>query len=108
MLEPFADHVVVFGAAGAVLGCGHHWLGVLASALGDTRRALEHLDAAITQAEEMDAPYWAAQARFDAARALRRAGPEADATAAESLAAAAISVAETNGYTRILAQAAAD
>ena len=36
MLEPCADHVVVFGAGGAVLGAGHHWLRVLAAACGDT------------------------------------------------------------------------
>ena len=105
MLAPFADHVVVFGAGAAVLGCGHHWLGVLASAQGDTRRAIEHLDAAVAIAEEMDAPYWIAQARLDAARTLRASGRAADVAASEALAAAAISAATANGYARILQQA---
>jgi hypothetical protein len=105
MLDPFADHVVVFGAGGAVLGSVHHWLGGLARAQGDIRRALEHLEAAVAMAEAMDAPYWVAQAQLDAARALRRPGPDADIERADSLAAAAVATATANGYERILGQA---
>ena len=54
-IEPCADHVVVFGTGGAVLGCGHHWLGVLAAALGDTATALGHLAEAVDVAQRIDA-----------------------------------------------------
>ena len=53
MLEGCADHVVVFGAGGAVLGSGHHWLGVLAAACGHTDVALEHLAEATAIAKEL-------------------------------------------------------
>ena len=46
LIAPCADHVIVFGAGGAVLGCGHHWLGLLATTCGNQDRAVEHLEEA--------------------------------------------------------------
>jgi tetratricopeptide (TPR) repeat protein len=106
LLEPFADHVVVFGAGGAVLGCGHHWLGVLAGAQGETDRALDHLDTAAAMSERMDAPYWVAQASIDAALVLERSDQRDDRSLVESLTKAAVSVAQPAGYERVLQQAA--
>lgn len=107
LLEPCADHVVVFGAGGAVLGAGHHWLGVLAAARGDTELALDHLSEATSIAEELAAPYWIAQAKIEAASALKSRGHANDASRAARLISEATAIAEPSGYGRVLAQAEA-
>ena len=71
LLEGCADHVVIFGAGGAVLGSGHHWLGVLAAASGQTDAAIDHLAEATSIARRLDAPYWIAASSIEGAAALR-------------------------------------
>jgi len=105
-LRPCANQVVVFGAGGAVLGTGHHWLGLLALAQGETERAVEHLTAAGTESERLRLPYWTAQARIDTARALHRRGRANDRAHVERLVEEAVETAGARGYGRILAQAA--
>jgi tetratricopeptide (TPR) repeat protein len=105
LLRPCADHVVVFGVGGAVLGTGHHWLGVLAAARDDRAAAVEHLTTAIDMSERIGAPYWGAQARVDLAATTTRHG--GDANAARLLLDEATTVAQRGGYGRILARAAA-
>jgi hypothetical protein len=62
-LEPFAEQWCVFGAGGAVFGTGHHWLGELAAAGGDTDAAADHLTRAVELSERAASPYWAGRAR---------------------------------------------
>ena len=83
LLLPCADHVVTFGAGGAVLGCTHHWLGLLARALSDFDLAAAHLREAEKISTRIGAPYWRAQAQVDLAETLRRRGDEADAALAQ-------------------------
>jgi hypothetical protein len=105
-LRPFADHVVVFGTGGAVLGCGHHWLGMLAAAQGDIDRADEHLTAAIAVSDGLGAPYWVAQAEIDLALALCARGNRVERDRGEGLARSAVTTAQRYGFDRILARAA--
>ena len=105
MLEGCADHIVIFGAGGAVLGSGHHWLGALAAGRGRADAALDHLAEATAIAEEMDAPYWIAQSSIERAAALHSRGRAGDAARAERLVNEAIAIAEPQGYGRVLTQA---
>ena len=107
LLEECADHVVLFGAGGAVLGSGHHWLGVLAAASGKTDVALDHLAQAASIARELDAPYWIAQSSIEGAKALQSRGRAADESRVEHLVADALAIAEPQGYGRVLNQAGA-
>jgi hypothetical protein len=104
LLTPCANHVVTFGAGGAVLGCGHHWLGLLALAQGMPDRAVEHLTAAETVSARIHAPYWLVQARFDLARALETRERVGDQQRAEQLRSEAVRAAENGGFGRILAR----
>jgi len=106
LLLPCADHVVTFGAGGAVLGCTHHWLGLLAGAFADVRLAADHLSEAESISTRIGAPYWRAQAQVDLAAALRRRGNEADASSARRLVREAGAVAEQRGFGRLLASTA--
>jgi hypothetical protein len=105
LLDGCADHVVIFGAGGAVLGAGHHWLGLLDAARGSTDRALDHFAAATAIAEELAAPYWIAQAKVAAAAVRRTRDCTNDSSHAARLVAEARAVAERGGYGRVLAQA---
>jgi len=107
LLEGCADHVVLFGAGGAVLGSGHHWLGILAAGCGHAGVALEHLAEATEIARELDAPYWIAQSNIESAAVLRARGRPGDAARAEHLVNEAIVIAEPRGYGRVLTRAAA-
>jgi len=107
LLEGCEEHVVLFGAGGAVLGSGHHWLGALAASSGKTDTALDHLAEAGSIAKELDAPYWIAQSQIEAAKALRLRGRAHDASRADHLIAEAIAIAEPQGYGRVLTEAAA-
>jgi DNA-binding SARP family transcriptional activator len=68
-LVPIADQFVVFGTGGAVLGTGHHWLGRLALARGDSVTARDHLERAIALCYRSDAPFWEQRGRDDLDRA---------------------------------------
>ncbi|HEV7524887.1 MAG TPA: BTAD domain-containing putative transcriptional regulator [Acidimicrobiia bacterium] len=105
MLAPCADHVVVFGVGGAVLGSGHHWLGLVDAARGRRVPALEHLAEATAIAECIGAPYWVAEAKVAAARDRRTGGSSADEGEARHLLRDARLLAERGGYARVLAQA---
>ena len=107
MLEGCADHLVIFGAGGAVLGSGHHWLGALAAGRGHADAALDHLAEAASIAKELDAPYWIAQSNIEGAAALRSRGRANDGSRAERLITEALAIAEPQGYGRVLTQAAA-
>jgi DNA-binding SARP family transcriptional activator len=102
LLTPCANHIVTFGAGGAVLGCGHHWLGLLAHARGMPDRAVEHLTAAEAVCERIRAPFWSAQARFDLARVLETRDRVGDRQRADELTTAAVRAAEDGGFERIL------
>ena len=105
LLAPCADHVVVFGVGGAMLGTGHQWLGVVDAACGRFDAALEHFAAARSIAERIDAPYWIADAMVSAAGVLFERGRGSDTREAERLVGAARALAERGGYGRVFAQA---
>jgi tetratricopeptide (TPR) repeat protein len=104
MLEPCADHLVMFGAGGVVLGTGHHWLGILAAGCGDTDAALAHLDEATSIAKRIDAAYWLAQGNVEAATALRSRDRAGDRLRAERFITEAAQIADPRGYARTLGQ----
>jgi len=104
LLEPCADHVVLFGAGAAILGSGHHWLGGLHATLGNVDASLEHFSEATLIAQRLRAPYWEAQSKVDAAAVLRSRSRCADA-AVTPLLTDAVAIAERQGYQRILIQA---
>ena len=85
LVAPCGDHVVIFGAGGAVLGSVHYWRGLVAAALSDFDRAADHLGAAIDASERMRAPFWTAQARIELATVLARRGAAASRPAIREL-----------------------
>ena len=104
LLTPCADHVVVFGTGGAVLGPGHQWLGQIDAACGRTERALEHFAQAMAISQRIDAPYWLAQAMASSAAGMRERGRPADQREIERLLHGARALAARGGYGRVLAQ----
>ena len=106
LLLPCADHVVTFGAGGAVLGCTHHWLGLVAGAFADLHLAAAHLSEAEKISTRIGAPYWRAQAQVDLAATLCRRGDEADASSARCLMNEAQTTAERYGFGRLSASTA--
>ena len=104
LLEPCADHVVVFGAGAAMLGTGHQWTGELAMTLGEIDAAIDHFAEAGTAARHLRAPYWIAQSAVSTAAALRTRDCARDREGAAELLEEAASIAEPRRYGRILAQ----
>jgi hypothetical protein len=102
LLLPCADHLVLFGASGAVLGFGHHWLGRSALASGRCGDAIDHLEQARTRSGEIDAPFWEAQAALDLAAALEMRDRSGDRSRAAQLASGAHAVAQVRGFGRLL------
>jgi hypothetical protein len=102
LIAPCADQLVTFGAGGAVLGCGHHWLGLLAQAQRMPDRAAEHLAEAVAASERIRAPYWLAQARFDLANVLESRDRAGDREHADELRTEALRAASAGGFERIL------
>lgn len=97
-LEPCADHVVLFGVGGAVLGSGHFWLGQLAGLHGDVDAAVAHLESADEVAGELRAPYWIAAARRELGSVLARRSRPADRRRADALRADAVRIASEQGF----------
>jgi DNA-binding SARP family transcriptional activator len=104
LLEPCADHVVLFGAGAAMLGTGHQWIGELELTLGNADSAIEHLEEANAIAKRLDAPFWIAQSAVTAAAALRARGRARDRSRVADLVAEANSLAGPLRYGRILGQ----
>jgi hypothetical protein len=105
LLEPSADNVVVFGVGGAVLGCGHYWLGLLASARGDDDVAMHHFAQARTTANRMSAPFWAAEADIGKSQVLAARARVDDRDDSVRLAQNAVATAERFGFGRVLREA---
>jgi tetratricopeptide (TPR) repeat protein len=53
LLEPHAAHNVTHGGLDVYFGSTHHFLGLLAAALGRRERAIEHLETALVQNERI-------------------------------------------------------
>ena len=104
LVTPCAEHVVVFGVGGGVLGTGHQWLGLIDAACGRFDPALEHFAEAKSIALRMGAPYWVADATVATARVLRSRGRAADDAEISRLVADARATARRGGYGRVLAQ----
>ena len=105
LLAPCADHVVVFGVGGAVLGPAHYWLGCIDGALGRAGRALEHFAQATLISQRMNAPFWVAESMVLTARVLDGRGRAGDVLEIERLVRGARALAYEGGYGRVLAQA---
>ena len=104
-LAPHAGDIVVTGGAVNVAGPVSLYLGLLAPCLGRRSDGLAHLRHAIDASERLDARPWAARARFELARLLRREPGDADAV--EQLAGASAGAAERMGMTRLAERARA-
>jgi len=102
LLSPYADHLVVFGVGGAVLGSAHYWLGLLAWAVGDHAEATDHFLCAKAAADRIEAPFWSAQAAIEASRVLRTNASTETGDEAEQLAQFALSTAHRLDFGRIL------
>jgi DNA-binding SARP family transcriptional activator/tetratricopeptide (TPR) repeat protein len=57
-LSPFAANWCMFGAAAAVFGTGHHWLGKLAARNGRSTDAAQHFTRAAALSDAIGATYW--------------------------------------------------
>ncbi len=106
LLMPCADHVVVFGVGGAVLGPVQYWLGCIAGACGQVDRALEHFAQATLLGQRMAAPFWVAESMALSARVLAARGRADDADEISKLLRGASAMAHTGGFGRVLAQIA--
>jgi DNA-binding SARP family transcriptional activator len=104
LLRPCADHLVLFGASGAALGFGHHWLGRVALATGCHDVAIDHLEQARTRSAEIGAPFWEAQAAVDLAATLDARGFATDRASVVRLRSGAHTVADARGFGRLLAR----
>jgi hypothetical protein len=82
----------------------HHWLGLLAATCAEWDRAADHLIEAERVADRLALPYWRAQAQIDLASTLTRRG-RGDGARVRRLTTETVSIAEKNGFGRILAQA---
>jgi DNA-binding SARP family transcriptional activator len=102
LLAPCVDHVVVFGVGGAVIGSGHYWSGILAAALGELEPAIDHLRQALAVAQQIDGPFWAAQAQIELSKLLLARNVGADADEGTHMAQAAVATAQQLGFGRIL------
>lgn len=81
-LLPYADFMVVTGAAVGFRGAVAHHLGSLAAALGRNDRAETHLSAAVELHTRLGAAAWALRSRYELARLRLRSAPrEVDETA---------------------------
>jgi hypothetical protein len=105
LLAPCADHVVVFGVGGAVLGPAHYWLGCIDGALGRAGRALEHFAQATLISQRMNAPFGVAESMVLTALVLDGRGRAGDVREIERLVRGARALAYEGGYGRVLAQA---
>jgi len=101
LLAPCAGHVVVFGAGGAVLGSARQWLGVLSLARGDLDVALACFSGAESDARQIGAPFWQAQAQKDAAAVRTARGGPGDLEEAARLLQAATAAATQKGFGRL-------
>ena len=107
LLEPCADHVIVFGTGTAVLGPVHYWLGVVDAVVGRVNHALERFGQATRITRRIEAPYWRAQSR-SARPACCAAGHGAgDEPEIQRLERDALALARPRGYDRVIAQAGA-
>ncbi len=68
LLRPWHDQIAYMGAGG--FGPVQHYLGMLELALGDTTGAAARLESALSRAELLGAPIWAARSRLELGRAL--------------------------------------
>ncbi len=105
LLNPCADHVVVFGVGGAILGSSHYWLGLLAASLDQIDDAIEHLHKASAVADEIDGPFWKAESQIALSQLLATRGLHTDKQESARLAQASVATAQRLGFGRILRQA---
>ena len=106
-LAPLAGGNVVIGHGVACYGAADRYLGLLASALGDHDRAVEHFERALAVNREMGATTWVAHTLFAYGRTLRMRGGEDDALEASALLSEAATSAERIGMPVLLAGARA-
>ena len=93
-MKPFADQIAAANVS--TLGSVERYLGLLAWALGNVDRAVEHLAAAIRCHEQLGAPFWLAQTQLDLADVLRP--PASREPQRETLTLAALELARSHGF----------
>ncbi len=106
LMSPCADHIVVFGVGGAVLGPAHYWLGCIDGARGRGEAALEHFAQATLIGQRMAAPFWVAAPMVLSARVMHVRDRAGDQPEIDRLLRGARALALKRGFGRVLAQAA--
>ncbi len=91
LLEPFPTQFGVLASTN--IGCTAHYLGRLSATLGHLAQAEEHLRAAATMHERIDAPIWLARTRLEWAELLRHRGGPGDTDQAAELVGQALATA---------------
>ena len=102
MLEPWQQQVAVSVVA---WGCVAHYLGMLATTIGDFATASSHLEHAAHVHEQMEAPVWSAQTQLETGRMLAARGRPGDAKRSRSLVERALESAHNHGSERIVRDA---
>ena len=106
-LAPIAGDNVVIGHGVAFYGAADRFLGLLATALGDHERAVEHFEEALARNREMGATTWVAHTLYAYGRTLRMRGGSADAAQASALLSEAATLAERIGMPVLVTRARA-
>jgi tetratricopeptide (TPR) repeat protein len=100
MLAPYAEQVPAF-AFGTPSGCVSHFLGLLASSLGDHNEADRHFADAETIHGRIGAPAWLARTRLEWACMLLTRGQPGDAERARELLGQALGTARELGLAKV-------
>jgi hypothetical protein len=106
LLSPYPDHIAVF-AVGLGIGCVAHYLGILATTMGELDQANTYFAAAAATHVRIAAPTWLARTRFDWARMLLTRRAPGDAERAWDLLDQTLSTAGQLGLARLGHQVAA-
>ena len=70
LLAPYAERNFVWGSGFIIFGPVSRYLGMLATALGEPDRALDHLELALARSHDLGSPPLVARTRIEMARAL--------------------------------------
>jgi DNA-binding CsgD family transcriptional regulator len=106
-LAPLAGGTVAIGHGVACYGAADRYLGLLASTLGDHRRAIEHFEQALTVNRKMGATTWVAHTLYAYGRTLQMRGDSSDILHASGLLSEAANLAQRVGMPTLLARATA-
>jgi tetratricopeptide (TPR) repeat protein len=102
LLSPYRDLTIIAPVATVCCGSAAHYLGLLASVIGDWTRAKEHFEGALAMNEQLQAWPWLAHTQQEFAAALLTRAGHGDPIRAAHLLAAATETAQRLGMTSLL------